>query len=288
MNTRPPTIPMIAARRVAFSARADIQRLLELVLLAIHSFLPDTPATSHDKRRLSTGALPMQGRRPMASPCGLLWWVKKRAGARPDAPALETATNDLLLNRDHSLHAHREVRRAIVRIRASLDVAEGDGDGLPGVHLHCTRQVGQLVGAQVGIQLCLYIGRDGRWIEGYVVRASADRREPDAVSRLDRDVCRLEAIAFRVAHHFDFVRCAGDRCHGARACRRCSSGRSYSRGGCGGDRGSICCYTYCIGVALVPAGACAEEGSSGNERQSIKPHSEKPPDLFHLWLNSRS
>jgi len=93
----------------------------------------------------------------------------------------------------------------MIGILAGLDLSEGNGDRLPRVHFHGARELSHLVGAHVGIELGLYIGRDSRWVESDVVRAPANDYELDAVACFYREIRWLEAVAFRVADHLHFV-----------------------------------------------------------------------------------
>src|SRR5215207_6209471 len=125
-----------------------------------------------------------------------------------------TAGTRALLDRDRSLHPHREVGRAMIRILARLHVRERNGVVLVRVHEHGTRQLAHLIW-HVGHELRLDVGRHRRWVERDVVWAAGDHGELDAVAGLDRDVSGLEAKALFVAHHLLFMRSARDRRRGA-------------------------------------------------------------------------
>src|SRR4029079_8546883 len=113
-----------------------------------------------------------------------------------------------LLDRDFPLHAECEVRRAMERVFARLDVGEGNRDRLSRIRLERARELTHLVRgrAHVSIELSFLISRNGRWIERNVMRTTADYRELDSVACLDGQVCRLETITLRIAKHFHFVR----------------------------------------------------------------------------------
>src|SRR4051812_44324081 len=105
-----------------------------------------------------------------------------------------------LLNRDLALHSKREVRRAVERVLAGLDVCEGNRDRLACVRLQGAGKLAHLLG-DVCIELRLDVGRNVCWIERNVVRATADNRELDAVAGADRDVGGIKTISLRVADH---------------------------------------------------------------------------------------
>src|SRR5665647_1002783 len=117
-----------------------------------------------------------------------------------------------LLNRDLALHAEREVRRAVERILAGLDVGERDGDRLACVRLQSARHLSHLL-RNIGIELTLDVRRYVCRVKCDVVRAAADNHEPDAVAGLDRDVRGVETITLRIADHFHPVSYTHLRAH---------------------------------------------------------------------------
>ena len=135
-----------------------------------------------------------------------------------------------LLDRDDSLHAHRDVRRAVVRVRASRDLGERHREVLAGGHEHVRHQIRHLRAAQVRRQLRLHRRSELCAVERHVVRTlCAHHDELDAVADLDREVRGLETIALGVADHLDFVRLSGD---GGELHRLGSDRGAVSRRGC--------------------------------------------------------
>ena len=176
------------------------------------------------------------------------------------------------MNRDHALHAEREVRNTVIRILAGLDFPERYCNSIPRIHLHVARELTHLVGAHVRIELGPDIRRDRRWIEGNVVRGAAHNLELDAISLLDREIRGLEAVAFRVADHLHFVSRARYRGH-----RHCTRGRASSRRS--RSRGSRCVNRNVRSVSRSLLSTCtsAKGNYSNSNSESVEPHLMRPP-----------
>jgi hypothetical protein len=99
-----------------------------------------------------------------------------------------------LLNGNDTLHVEREVRRAVVRVRAGLDVAERNRDRLARIHLHVAGELSHLVGSHVRVELWPYICRNRRGVECDIVRTSTYDDELYAITLLDGKVGRLEPV----------------------------------------------------------------------------------------------
>src|SRR5664279_6000143 len=187
----------------------------------------------------------------------------------------------LLLNRNHALHAEREVRRAMEVVRAGRDLREGDDVRLVRLKQHgAFERAHRVIARHVGAELRLNCRRNLGGIEADAVRATGDVRELDRIARLDRDRRGIEAIALLVAEHLHFDRLATRRRGGhGTSRRRCtrsgSSGhlarvrRSSRRGG----RRRRHSRRIRLGSTLVAAGACAEDKYAREERASDYLHS---------------
>jgi hypothetical protein len=201
----------------------------------------------------------------------------KTAGAR--APAVRPSHQ--LLNCDYALHAKREVRHTVVRILSGLDIGERNRDSVARIHLHVARELAHLVRTHVRIKLRFDISGDCCRVERDIVGSTTRNGELDAISLFHRNVRWLEAVSFRVANHFHFVRRARDRSRGcasrararARRSRRC---RTTSRGRRSGARG-IDCYVSRVRGVLFSSGARANRQYTNSNRESVKPHFIWPP-----------
>jgi hypothetical protein len=180
-----------------------------------------------------------------------------------------------LLNRDYTLHAEREVRSAVIGILAGLDVPERNRNGIPRIHLQVARELTHLVGSHVRIELGSCISRNRRWVERDIVRASGHDYELDAISRLDREIRGLEAVAFRVADHLHFMgrsryRGRGDRTRG-RGSGRSGSGRRSRRSR------RINRHVRSISRFLLSTCTSAKCNYTSSNSESVEPHLMRPP-----------
>src|SRR5688572_32737412 len=103
-------------------------------------------------------------------------------GSRCSRRSLSSEGEVVLLDRDYALHVHREVRNAGVRVLSRLDVREGDGDGLAGIHLHVAGKLAHLVRSHVRVELRLDVRGNRGGIESDVVRAAGNHGPLDAVA----------------------------------------------------------------------------------------------------------
>jgi len=180
-----------------------------------------------------------------------------------------------LLNGNNTLHVEREVRRAVIRVRAGLDVAERNRDRLASIHLHVAGELSHLVGSHVRIELWPYICRNRRGVECDVVGASAYDDELYAIALPDGKVGRLEPVTLRIADHIHRLGRASDRGHCARARRR--GARTRRRSGSRRSGRINCNVCRIISRLLLTARASAEREYSNSNRESVELHLLWPP-----------
>src|SRR5471032_1813419 len=178
-----------------------------------------------------------------------------------------------LLNRNGSLHVHREVRRAMELVLAGLDAGERDRYLVADVQEQRARELTELVRAHVCVELTLRVGRNDCRIERDVVRRDRDDGELDSVAGFDREVGGFELIGVAIADHLHFPRLSGDgeRCAGrgrSRCCRRCCRRRS--------------CRSRILGTAT----ARADNKGGREKRYTLEPHRKASRIYHNEWLTS--
>src|SRR5689334_8734283 len=122
-----------------------------------------------------------------------------------------------LLNGNYALHAKSEVWHTVKRVLTRFDLGKRNRHGVASVHLHVAGELTHFVGAHIGIELRLDVGRNCSGVERDVVRSTAHYHELDGVTLFDGDVRGLEAISLGITHHVDCLCGTGRRSHRYRA-----------------------------------------------------------------------